>query len=496
MADVSLMANEYRQAPQDIEAEKAVFGAIFFDVKSDAAMVTAQAILEPKDFYRTAHQEIFKAMQSLVDDDRPIDVLTLQDKLNANQQLENVGGIAYLAELAESTASAANLKHYANIVHEKAVLRRLIETLTKNMSLAYDGGTDSTKLLEEVSHEVDQLAQDRGNDELRRIQDVIVEFQENLDAAVDNESDIVGLATGYPELDKLTHGFREDQMIVIGARPAVGKTAFVLNIAKNVAKTEAVPVVIFSLEMGAVDLVTRLVASEGSIDSNHITTGQMEKDDWASLTMAIQSLSNMKIYMDDTPGIRMTQIASKLRQLEKDLLANMSEEERDENPHPLGMVMIDYLGLIESSNTESRQQAVSEISRSIKKLSKELRTPIIALAQLSRGVEQRTDKRPVLSDLRESGSIEQDADIVAFLYRDDYYRDEGDEDGGGAPEEEQDSVPIEVILEKNRAGARGTATLMFNKPTFKFADRAPEYRAGGPENGPIPPAPSNMNNSW
>lgn len=495
MADVSLMANEYRQAPQDIEAEKAVFGAIFFDINSDTAMVTAEAILEPKDFYRTAHQEIFKAMQSLVADGRPIDVLTLQDKLNANQQLENVGGMAYLAELAESTASAANLKHYANIVHEKAVLRRLIETLTKNMSLAYDGATDSTELLEEVSHDVDQLAQNRGDDGLQRIRDVIDEFQENLDAAVKNKSDIVGLATGYPELDKLTHGFREDQMIVIGARPAVGKTAFVLNVAKNVAKSEKVPVVIFSLEMGAVDLVTRLVAAEGAIDSNHITTGQMDTDDWSSLTVALQSLSNMKIYMDDTPGIRMAQISAKLRQLEKELLTNMSEEERDENPHPLGMVMIDYLGLIESANTESRQQAVSEISRSIKKLAKELHTPIIALAQLSRGVEQRTDKRPVLSDLRESGSIEQDADIVAFLYRDDYYRNDDGEDGGGGPAEpEQDSVPIDVILEKNRAGARGTATLMFNKPTFKFADRAPEYRAGGPENGPIPPA--NMNNSW
>ena len=295
MADVSLMANEYRQAPQDIEAEKAVFGAIFFDVHSDTAMVTAEAILEPKDFYRTAHQEIFKAMQSLVAENRPIDVLTLQDKLNANQQLENVGGIAYLAELAESTASAANLKHYADIVHEKAVLRRLIETLTKNMSLAYDGAKDSTELLEEVSHDVDRLAENRGDDGLQRIQDVIDEFNDNLTAAVENKSDVVGLATGYPELDKLTHGFREDQMIVIGARPAVGKTAFVLNLAKNAAKSEKVPVVIFSLEMGAVDLVTRLVAAEGSIDSNHITTGQMQEEDWNSLTVAPVSYTHLTL---------------------------------------------------------------------------------------------------------------------------------------------------------------------------------------------------------
>ncbi|MCO0832414.1 replicative DNA helicase [Fructobacillus sp. W13] len=498
MADVSLMANEYRQAPQDIEAEKAVLGAILFDVSSDSAMVTAESILDAKDFYRSAHQEIFKAMHLLVSESRPIDILTLQDKLNGEGQLENVGGLAYLSELSESTASAANLKHYASIVHEKAVLRRLIESLTKSMSLAYDGGKNSTELLEEVSHEVDQLASNRGNDELRPIKEVIDEFNANLEEASKNESDVVGLATGYQELDKLTHGFREDQMIVIGARPAVGKTAFVLNMARNAAKSEKVPVVIFSLEMGAVDLVTRLVAAEGGIDSNHLTTGQMTKEDWSTLTVATNSLAQMKIYMDDTPGIRITQIAAKLRQLEKDLLSSMSEEDRIKDPHPLGMVVIDYLGLIESGNTESRQQAVSEVSRSIKKLAKELHTPIVALAQLSRGVEQRTDKRPVLSDLRESGSIEQDADIVGFLYRDDYYRSDGEDDSGPVEEEpEQESVPIEVILEKNRAGARGTATLMFNKPTFKFADRAPGYRDENPYGqAPLPPIPPETSNGY
>lgn len=475
---------EYRQVPQDVDAERAVLGAIFFDVRSDSAMVEAQAILEPADFYRQAHQTIFKAMQQLVDEQRPIDMLTLQDKLNSMQQLENVGGMTYLAEISESSASSANLKHYANIVREKSVLRRIIETLTRSMSLAYDAAEPSEDILDILNRNLDTLAENRGDEDFQKIKDVLREFQENLDNAVENDNDIVGLATGYPELDNLTHGFREDQMVVLGARPAVGKTAFVLNIAKNVAKVEQVPVVVFSLEMGAVDLVTRLVAAEGAIDSAHLTTGQMSQDDWQSLTLAMQSLANMQIYMDDTPGIKVNQISAKLRKLEKDLLNDMTQEDRINNPHPIGMVIIDYLGLIESNNTESRQQAVSEISRAIKKLAKELHTPILALAQLSRGVEQRTDKRPVLSDLRESGSIEQDADIVAFLYRDDYYRNDGtDEDGSGDQRNDDEAVPIEIILEKNRAGARGTATLMFNKPTFKFSPMAPLFR-DDPNAGP------------
>ncbi|WEV54565.1 replicative DNA helicase [Leuconostocaceae bacterium ESL0723] len=490
--DNSLMGNEYRQPPQDIDAERAVLGAIFFDVNSDAALVAAQAILSADDFYRQAHQTIFKAMESLVDEQRPIDMLTLQDKLNSMQELENVGGMAYLAEISESIASAANLRHYANIVHEKATLRRMIGDLTQTMSLAYDSSDDSENLMENLSHQLDQLAENRGDDDLRAIKDVLQEFQENLDNAAANEDDVVGLATGYPELDKLTHGFREDQMIVIGARPAVGKTAFALNVAKNAAKNDQKPVVVFSLEMGAVDLVTRLVAAEGGIDANHLTTGQMDREDWQSLTVAMQSLARMQIYLDDTPGIRMNQISAKLRKLEKDLLGKMTVEERDENPHPLGLVLIDYLGLIESNNTESRQQAVSETSRSIKKLAKELHTPIVALAQLSRGVEQRQDKRPLLSDLRESGSIEQDADIVAFLYREDYYRNEGEDGEYGQEEPEQEAVPIEVILEKNRAGARGKATLMFNKPTFKFSPMAPGYLSAPSQPQPTP----DISNGW
>ncbi|MFT9122928.1 MAG: replicative DNA helicase [Leuconostoc mesenteroides] len=481
------VSNEYRQVPQDGDAERAVLGSIFFAVKSENAMVEASAILVPEDFNKLANQTIFKAMQALVDENRPIDMLTVQDKLNSMHQLENVGGMAYLAEISESTASSANLKHYANIVREKSVLRKMIDTLMRTMSLAYDAAEPSEDLLAQLSRSIDTIAENRGDENFRKIKDVLQEYQANLDEAVKNDSDVVGLSTGYPEMDKITHGFRNDQMIVFGARPAVGKTAFVLNIARNVAKNEKVPVVIFEMEMSATDIVGRLLAGEGSIDSNHLTTGQMTQEDWQALTLAMQSLAQMKIYMDDTAGIKINQISAKLHQLERDLLSDMTQEERIQNPHPIGMVVIDYLGLIESNNSESRQQAVSEVSRAIKKMAKELNTPIIALAQLSRGVEQRTDKRPVLSDLRDSGSIEQDADVVAFLYRDDYSRGDS-EDGDGDPREEQEAVPIEIIFEKNRAGARGTATLMFNKPTFKFNAMAPLYRndmnAGAPDVSP------------
>jgi len=304
------VSNEYRQVPQDIDAERAVLGAIFFDVKSENAMIEASAILAPDDFYRQANQTIFKAMQSLIEDNRPIDMLTLQDKLNSMQQLDNVGGMPYLAEISESTASAANLKHYANIVREKAILRKMIDTLTRSMSLAYDAAEPSEDLLDQLSRSIDTIAENRGSEDFRKIKDVIREYQANLDEAVKNDSDVVGLSTGFPEMDKITHGFRNDQMIVFGARPAVGKTAFVLNIARNVAKNEQVPVVIFEMEMSATDIVGRLLAGEGSIDSNHLTTGQMTQEDWQALTLAMQSLAQMQIYMDDTAGIKINQISA------------------------------------------------------------------------------------------------------------------------------------------------------------------------------------------
>jgi replicative DNA helicase len=463
---------EYRQVPQNGDAERFVLSSILFDVTSDSAITEASGILTPQDFYQQAHQQIFQAMQELADEQRPIDPLTLSDKLNSKKQLDNIGGLNYLAELANTNPTAANLVYYANIVREKAVLRRIIDKLTQNVQLAFDEEKPADELLADLTREIDNLAENRGDSDFKNIRDVLEEARADIENASESDSEVTGLATGYPDLDHYTHGFKSDELIIIAARPAVGKTAFILNIAQNVAKKEQVPVVIFSLEMSAVSLVNRLLASEGAINSNHLTTGQLDNDEWASLNIAMQELAKTQIYMDDTPGIKINEIRAKLRKLEKDLLNRMSPEQRIDNPNPIGMVVIDYLQLIESNNHENRQQEVSDISRSLKKLAKELRAPVLALSQLSRGVEQRQDKRPVLSDIRESGSIEQDADIVAFLYRDDYYeRGNEDEDSQQDPREQESSDigPVEVIIEKNRSGARGTATLMFAKPFFKFS---------------------------
>ncbi|EQC82051.1 Replicative DNA helicase [Enterococcus sp. HSIEG1] len=281
---------------------------------------------------------------------------------------------------------------------------------------------------------------------------------ENIDQLAQNNEEITGLPTGYAALDKMTAGLQKEELIILAARPAVGKTAFALNIAQNVGTKTDRSVAIFSLEMGAESLVNRMLCAEGSIEASHLRTGQLSEEEWRNLIVAMGSLSNASIYIDDTPEIKISEIRARCRKL--------AQEKGN-----LGLILIDYLQLIEGTGRENRQQEVSEISRQLKKLAKELKVPVIALSQLSRGVEQRQDKRPVLSDIRESGSIEQDADIVAFLYRDDYYQREGDEEDGG--EEPQNNNVIEVIIEKNRSGARGTVELLFIKEYNKFSSLSP-----------------------
>ena len=290
------------------------------------------------------------------------------------------------------------------------------------------------------------------------ISEVLNTAIENIDQLARNDEEITGLPTGYAALDKMTAGLQKEELIILAARPAVGKTAFALNIAQNVGTKTDRSVAIFSLEMGAESLVNRMLCAEGSIEASHLRTGQLSEEEWRNLIVAMGSLSNASIYIDDTPGIKISEIRARCRKL--------AQEKGN-----LGLILIDYLQLIEGTGRENRQQEVSEISRQLKKLAKELKVPVIALSQLSRGVEQRQDKRPVLSDIRESGSIEQDADIVAFLYRDDYYQREGDEEDGG--EEPQNNNVIEVIIEKNRSGARGTVELLFIKEYNKFSSLSP-----------------------
>lgn len=445
--------------PQNIEAEQAVLGAVFL---SPDALADAMEFVEAKDFYRRAHQLLFQAMINLNDDGEAIDVLTVNNRLEMNNQLDDVGGVAYIAELASSVPTAANVGYYAKLVAEKAVLRRVIAAATNIITQAKEQDEPVSDLLESAERQIMEVAENRTQSGFKEISKVLTDSLDEIDKLSQQDEDITGLATGYKDFDHMTAGLQPDNLIILAARPAVGKTAFALNIAQNIGTSTDKTIALFSLEMSAESLVNRMLCAEGSISANHLRTGQLDEQEWANLIVAVGALSKTSIYIDDTPGIKMSEIRAKSRRLAK--------EKGD-----LGLIVIDYLQLIEGSNKESRQQEVSEISRQLKKLSKELSVPIIALSQLSRGVEQRQDKRPVLSDIRESGSIEQDADIVAFLYRDDYYEradgDDDDTDNNGQPEN-QDVGEVELIIEKNRAGARGTVKLLFIKSYNKFANIA------------------------
>ncbi|MCB6840126.1 replicative DNA helicase [Weissella viridescens] len=454
-------------APQDIKAEQAVLGSILLSTDPTDLLAQVSSILTPGDFFRTAHQLIFQAMLSLDNEQRAIDVLTITDELEKENQVENVGGMAYLTELAASVPVAGNAMYYARIVKDKSLRRELIDTLQEGTQGSYTGAENVEELVADVSAKLDTINAGEKTTDFKDIAEVVNRSFEQIEANSGTDDQVTGLATGYPALDNLTTGFHGGEMIIVAARPAVGKTAFVLNIAQRVAVADpSLPVVIFSLEMPDTALVNRMLAAEGNINSQHMRTGTLDPEEWNSLAVAMGSLSKTKIFIDDTPGIKVNEIRSKLRRLQK-------------KEGQIGLVIIDYLQLIEGSGSEGRQQEVSAISRSIKKMAMELDTPVIALSQLSRSVEQRQDKRPMLSDIRESGSIEQDADIVAFLYRDDYYRDNEDDDSPQDPceEEEQDVGEIEVIIEKNRSGARGTAHLLFVKSYNKFSNI--EYRDDG-----------------
>lgn len=449
--------------PQDLEAEKAVLGALMMEPEK---MGTVQAILNANDFYLTAHQVIFQAMEEVYEKDTSFELSTLEVHLRKNNDLDNAGGVQYLTELAAVSATSFYLESYANTVKDYSMLRTLIKYSTVISNDAYNnGGENIQDILAKSEKLILSIGENNNSNHPQSIQTYINEAIQKISQAANTKSDVVGLASGYVDLDKLTSGFQPDQLIIIAARPSVGKTAFALNIAQNVATKSKVPVVVFSLEMGAVDMVYRMLCAEGNIHASHLKTGNLDEDEWSSLLVAADVLREAPIFIDDTAGIKVNEIRAKCRRLKL------------ENPD-LGLIVIDYLQLIEGSGKENRQQEVSEISRQLKKLAKELGVPVIALSQLSRGVEHRQNKRPMLADIRESGSIEQDADIVAFLYREDYHQQEGDEEV-----ERTDGLPdntVEVILAKNRSGARETVKLLFTKEYNKFSsltfnDNIPPY---------------------
>ncbi|WP_192804443.1 replicative DNA helicase [Streptococcus agalactiae] len=443
--------SELRVQPQDLLAEQAVLGSIFI---SPEKLIMVREFISPDDFYKYSHKVIFRAMIILADRNDAIDAATVRNILDDQGDLQNIGGLGYIVELVNSVPTSANAEFYAKIVSEKAMLRDIISKLTDTVNMAYEGN-DSDEIIATAEKALVDINEHSNRSGFRKISDVLKVNYENLELRSQQTSDVTGLPTGFRDLDRITTGLHPDQLIILAARPAVGKTAFVLNIAQNVGTKQNRPVAIFSLEMGAESLVDRMLAAEGMVDSHSLRTGQLTDQDWNNVTIAQGALADAPIYIDDTPGIKITEIRARSRKL---------SQEVDDG---LGLIVIDYLQLISGTRPENRQQEVSEISRQLKILAKELKVPVIALSQLSRGVEQRQDKRPVLSDIRESGSIEQDADIVAFLYRDDYYRREGEE-----AEEIVEDNTVEVILEKNRAGARGTVKLMFQKEYNKFSSIA------------------------
>ena len=431
-----------RTPPHNNEAEQSVLGAIFLEPQ---ALITASEILLPEDFYRIAHKKIFETMLVLNDRGQPVDLVTIAEELKVKNELEDVGGISYITELANAVPTAANIVYYANIVEEKSLLRRLIRVATDIVEDGYTREDEVEALLGEAEKKMMEVSNRKNAGDFRHIKDVLVETYDNIELLHTRKGDVTGIPTGFRDLDKITAGFQRNDLIIVAARPSVGKTAFALNVAQNVATKTDENVAIFSLEMGAEQLVMRMLCAEGNIDAQVLRTGNLEADDWRKLTMAMGSLSNAGIFIDDSPGIRINEIRSKCRRLQQE--------------HGLGMIMIDYLQLIMGSGrgSDNRQQEVSEISRSLKALARELKIPVIALSQLSRGVEQRQDKRPMMSDLRESGSIEQDADIVSFLYREDYY-----------DKETEMQNMIEIIIAKQRNGPTGTVTLAFAKEYNKF----------------------------
>ncbi len=433
-----------RIPPQSLEAEQSVLGSMLIDKE---IVPVVMEILKPEDFYRPDHKEIYDVIIELFDRAQPIDLITVSERLKLHGKLELVGGLEYLTNIATEVPTTANVKHYAKIVEEKALLRKLIKASTDIVDLGYNASEEVSYILDKAEQNIFDILQKRSSQGFVPIKDVLVDTFNKLEELYNNSGNITGIPTGFADLDFKTSGLHNSDLILIAARPAMGKTAFALNLAQNAAVHSNVPVAVFSLEMSREQLVNRMLCSEAMVDSNRMKTGKLEDNDWQKVAKALGPLSEAPIFIDDTPGVSITEIRAKCRRLKLE--------------HNLGLVIIDYLQLMQGSRSksENRQQEISEISRSLKILAKEINVPVITLSQLSRAPEARTDHRPILSDLRESGAIEQDADIVMFLYRDDYYN----------PETEKKNI-AELILAKHRNGSTGTVELVWLGQYTKFAN--------------------------
>ena len=430
--------------PNDTEAEQAVIGSMLTDKDAVSAAIE---VLKEEDFYREDNKIIYTALLNLYNKNEPIDIITLKSELSAMGKLEAVGGLEYIAELPEKVPTTSNVEQYIKIVEEKSILRNLIKTANDIITLGYDPTQDVEDIIDSSEKKIFEVMQKRNQKGYSSIKDILVDTFTELEQLYNRKQHITGVPTGFADLDYRTAGLHKSDLILVAARPAMGKSAFALNIATHAAVRANTPVAIFSLEMSKEQMVNRILCSEAMVDSNKVRTGTLEDEDWAKLAEASGVLSEANIFVDDTPGISIMEIRAKCRKmkLEKNI----------------GLVVIDYLQLVQGSGKwgSSREQEIAEISRSLKILAKEIEVPVIALSQLSRAPEQRPDHRPMLSDLRESGSIEQDADIVMFLYRDDYYNEDS----------EKKNI-AEVILAKHRAGSTGTVELLWLGNYTKFAN--------------------------
>lgn len=440
------MSEEFRILPHDLAAEQSVLGSAFISPES---LITLADELTPEDFYKPAHKIVFKTMLALFEKGEPIDATTMVSALTNQGDISKIGGMNYVVELVNSTPTSKNVEHYAKLVKEKATLRRMIADLSDSLSSAYQGDVPVGDIIARTEKSMLDISNQNTGTGFRNVADILDTHMQMVETRSQTDGVVTGLSTGFVGLDKITTGLHEDNLIILAARPAMGKTALALNIAQYIAVKEKKPVAIFSLEMGAESLIERMLAAEGMVEGYHLKTGNLSVEEWSRLVHAQGNLYDAPIFVDDTAGIRISEIRSKARKLAQEMGG-------------LGVIIIDYLQLITGSKGENRQQVVSEISRELKILAKDLKVPVIALSQLSRTVEHRQDKRPMLADLRESGSIEQDADIVAFLYRDAYYQKEQ------ADSQEANNV-TELILEKNRHGSLGTVKLYFHKEYTKFS---------------------------
>ncbi|MBP2634761.1 MAG: dnaC [Firmicutes bacterium] len=435
-----------RVPPQNVEAEQSVLGAMMIEREAISKVVE---LLRPEDFYREAHRLIFNAMLELFNKNDAVDLVTVVEVLRRDEKLEGAGGIAYVSALANSVPTAANVMYHARIVEEKALLRQLITTATEVAGMGYEANEEVTVIMDKAEKMILEVSNRKAGQEFASIKNIIFDVFDKVSELYSSKGGITGLSTGFKDLDKLTSGLQASDLILIAARPSMGKTAFVLNIAQNVAIKEKQAVAFFSLEMSKEQLVQRMLCAEAPIDAQRLRIGELENNDWDKLVRAADRLAAAPIFIDDTAGITVMEMRSKARRLKIE--------------HNLQLIIIDYLQLMQgssgSSRNENRQQEISEISRSLKALARELKVPVIALSQLSRGVESRQVKKPMLSDLRESGSLEQDADIVAFLYREDYYD----------PETENKNI-TDVIVAKHRNGPVDSVQLFFHKQFTKFSD--------------------------